>query len=161
MALAAQNRWSVKCADATVSFFHSNKVTQDIFVVPVKEAGHQGRLWKLLQHMYGLEDSGRHWYIMIAEALKKLICKRVETDHAMLYYHESEKLQGIITMHVDDILYCGSDIFIESVIKLIFSIFKFGFITEDDAYKTLGWNIYHSSDGSIAVSQEDYVESRL
>ena len=56
-------------ADVTDELLQLNKVTQDILVVPVKEAGHQGRLWKLLKPIYGLEDSGRQWYRTIAEAL--------------------------------------------------------------------------------------------
>ena len=69
----------------------------------------------------------------------KLDCKRVETDHAKFYYHDREipmhynnvsgnspgdvlecsSLRVPRLMHADDILDCGSDNFIENVIKPI------------------------------------------
>ena len=140
LALAAQNKWKVRTADVTAAFLQSNMLSRDVFVKPVKEADAQGKLWRLLKPMYGLGDSSRQWYLTIAENLKQLGCKRLDTDHAVFYFKEHGRLKGIITMHVDDLCISGNAEFDERVMKPILNIFKFGSITEDERFALLGWN---------------------
>ena len=56
-------------------------------------------------------------------------------------------------------LYVGSTRFDQEVIKPMMTRFNFGRVVEDE-YRTLGWNVEHDQ-GSIFVSQVDYIESRL
>ena len=56
-------------------------------------------------------------------------------------------------------LYVGSARFDQDVIKPMMPRFNFGRVVEDE-YRTLGWNVEHDQ-GSIFVSQVDYIESRL
>ena len=56
-------------------------------------------------------------------------------------------------------LYVGSARFDQDVIKPMMPRFNFGRVVEDE-YRTLRWNVEHEQ-GSIYVSQVDYIESRL
>ena len=160
LALAAQNKWKVRTADVTAAFLQSNMLSRDVFVKPVKEADAQGKLWRLLKPMYELGDSSRQWYLTIAENLKQLGCRRLDTDHAVFYFKEHGRLKGIITMHVDDLCISGNAEFDERVMKPIFNIFKFGSITEDERFALLGWNVVQDREG-IVVSQQDYIDQKI
>ena len=101
LALAAQNKWKVRTADVTAAFLQFNMLSRDVYVKPVKEADAQGKLWWLLKPMYGLGDSSRQWYLTIAENLRNLGCKRLDTDYAVFYFKEDGRLKVLITMHVE------------------------------------------------------------
>ena len=70
---------------------------------PVREADAGGKIWRLLKPMYGLGDSSRNWFLTISDALVKLGCRKIDTDHAMFYHNVGGSLNGIVSMHVDDL----------------------------------------------------------
>ena len=89
-------------------------------------------------------------------------CKKLQSDPAIFYYHHpTEKtLQGIVGWHVDDLNGGGSELFYTNVMKPLMDKFQFGSV-ETDNFRCLGWNIEHSADGSIHVSQRDYVDAKI
>ena len=135
--LAMQNNWKMHSADVTAAFLQACPLKRKIYVKPVLEAGHKGMLWLLKRPMYGLDDSGRQWYLTISEFLYSKHCKKLDTDWAVFYLQIDGVLHGIVTMHVDDLQICGSDYFHKTVIKPMLQEFKFGEFMIGD-FKCLG-----------------------
>ena len=159
LALAVQNNWTMCSADVQAAFLQAVNLDREIYVKPVAEANNPGLLWKLKKPMYGLEDSGRLWYITIVEFLKERDCQLLVTDLACLYWHKDNILHGMITIHVDDIQYCGSPDFEEAVIKPMLNKFKFGMIQKGE-FKCLGWDL-QQYENYLTVDQIAYVENKI
>ena len=159
--ICTQMGWSVMSADVTSAFLQA-RITRDVFVRPPKDQQRPGMIWKLLKAMYGLDDASLLWYKTVEEEMVKLGCKKLQSDPAIFYYHHpTEKtLQGIVGWHVDDLNGGGSELFYTNVMKPLMDKFQFGSM-ETDNFRCLGWNIEHSADGSIYVSQRDYVDAKI
>ena len=58
---------------------------------------------KLHKTLYGLKQSGRHWYQKLVEIMTKLRFERSEVDQAVFYRRNIEKgILIIVPVHVDD-----------------------------------------------------------
>ena len=159
LTLAVQNGWVMCSADVTAAFLQAINLDREVHVKPVPEAGHQGLLWKLKKPMYGLGDSGRLWYLTIVTFLEEKGCSKLITDLALLYYHKDGVLHGVITIHVDDIQYCGSNDFDNEVIQPMFLKFQFGTMQMRN-FKCLGWEL-NQHDDHLTVDQIAYVEEKV
>ena len=84
---------------------------------------------------------------------------RLHTDLAVFNYIEDQKLKGIATWHMDDMISTGDAEFYEKIIKPVLDSVTFGSSAEG-TYKCLGWNIRHM-DGSIRVSKSDYLNAKV
>ena len=158
--LAAQHGWELVMADVTSAFLQSEQLERDVFVKPPADVAPPGILWKLKKPMYGLEDASYRWYVTIKNKLLDLGCKQVLGDPATFYWKNEEGLlAGIITIHVDDILACGSDEFYAKVLNPLMATFNFG-STAEGKYRCLGWNVEHR-DNCILVSQKDYIATKI
>ena len=158
-AIAVQNNWTMCSADVQAAFLQAVDLDREIYVKPVAEANNEGLLWRLRKPMYGLFDSGRQWYITIVTFLKDKGCLVLPTDLACLYWHKDGILHGIITIHVDDIPFCGSPEFTEQVIKPMLDKFKFGLVQKGE-FKCLGWSLKQYRD-YLTIDQFDYVEDKI
>ena len=159
-ALAAQFGWEIVMADITSAFLQSDIIDREIYVQPPKDAAPPGVIWLLQKPMYGLEDASLQWYKTLADRLKKLGCIKLITDPATFYWlDKDQRLGGIISWHVDDMIACGSDIFYQKVLKKLMKTFNFG-STAEGKYRCLGWNVLHKQ-GDILVSQQDYIETKI
>ena len=67
--LAAQFGWKVKTADVTSAFLQADQLDRDVYVKPPADIHVAGTLWKLRVPVYGLGDSGKKWYLTIANWL--------------------------------------------------------------------------------------------
>ena len=159
VALAVQKGWSIKTADVTAAFLQSHQMPRKVYVKPPPGVHQEDTLWLLKKPMYGLDDAGRLWYLSAKSDLEQLGAKTCPADEAMFFFHHEGKLSGIITVHVDDFQYCGSQHFHDTVMKEIFAKYKFGQLQEGD-FKVLGWNIRHKG-GDIMVGQHDYIEAKI
>ena len=74
--------------------------------------------------MYGLTDASRLWYIRVREELAKLNVSKSKFDDAIFYYHKNNNLEGIISTHVDDVFWGGTQAFQENVIGFLKNIFR-------------------------------------
>ena len=157
--LAAQYGWEVIISDVTSAFLQSDKLDREIYVQPPADVRTPGTLWRLLKPMYGLEDAGLKWYQTVDSKLKKLGCLRLNTDLAVFYYIKDGKLRGIAGWHVDDMITTGEELFYTDIVKPLMTDITFG-STSEGSYRCLGWNVRHL-DGSIHVSQSDYIVSKV
>ena len=60
-----------------------------------------------------MEDSSRQWYLTLKETLIQLQCQMSRSDKSMFYYYMDNKLH---VMHVNDIIYAGTEKFRRNVI---------------------------------------------
>ena len=155
LSIISSQGWDVNTLDVKAAFLHSDALDRDIFLKPPKEANCPGKLWKLKRCVYGLKDASRFWYFTVRETLSRLGCKCSKLDSSLFIYY-TDKLEGILIVHVDDFLFAGSENFYKSVImnlKLKFKISK----ECTTAFKYIGLEIQQTQNG-IYVAQEKYLD---
>ena len=67
-------------------------------------------------HMYGLVDGARMWYVELRDTLLKLKVGISSYDESFMFWYNEDKLEGIIAVHVDDLMFSGSKKFKNEVI---------------------------------------------
>ena len=120
-------------------------------------------LWKLNKCVYGLNDDLRHWYLTMKDELIRLGAEVLKYDEAIFTWNLNGKLHGIISNHVDDLLWSGSKVFQVSIIDKIRS--KFVVKSENAVkFKYLGLDLKQSSqyiklNHDLYVHKVDYLPS--
>ncbi|QRW26324.1 Retrovirus-related Pol polyprotein from transposon TNT 1-94 [Rhizoctonia solani] len=64
-------------------------------------------VWQLVKALYGLKQAARAFYLRLREVLTRIGFTQCETDHAVFWQREDNKL-AIILAHVDDMLLAGT-----------------------------------------------------
>ena len=111
----------------------------------------------MLRCPYGLVDAGRLWYLRLKAELLKAGMMMCKYDQALFMWFDNGNLAGIMTCHVDDIIYGGQDQFHIQVVKKLKSVFSIS-LEEDTKLKYLGLSI-HQTDTGISVSTQEYGNS--
>ena len=146
LAVAANNKWEIESSDATSAFLQSDNLDRDVYIEPPPERRKQGFVWKLRKPCYGLNDASRKWFISLKSTLLGLGMKQSKRESCLFYYLKENKLEGILVIHVDDVLSGGSDEFKQIMGKLrtkytFGKVEKGSFIyneyADDDVNKTL------------------------
>ena len=136
-------------------FFRASKsIERQLFITPPKEFRKPRKLWKLNEVVYGLNDASRSWYLRVKEVLLELGMKMCEVENVVFHY-DKKTLDGIIIIHVDDMLFAGTENFMNSVIlafKRTFQISK----EEESCFKYVGIDV-EQRDNCIKLSQKDYI----
>lgn len=149
--------WEINSLDVTAAFLQGRPLSRDVYLKPPREAGMKGKLWKLLQCVYGLNDASRNFYLKVKEELLKAGCNCSRLDQSVFTYHDADhQLQGLLMSHVDDFLWAGNPVFKQNVIHRIKSIFKIS--SENSAvFKYVGIKIQQGDNG-ILISQNEYAQ---
>lgn len=156
LAIAATKNWQCKALDIKSAYLQGDNITRDLYLVPPPEFNN-GSLWKLHKTVYGLCDAARAWYLRLKSELVKLGLKISPFDKGMFTYTYKGNVEGIVCIHIDDFLYCGTSRFESYVVKEISNLFSVGSASEG-SFKYVGLNII-SGDQLITVDQLDYVSS--
>ena len=88
-----------------------------------------------------------------------LKCKQSHLDKAVFRWYNNNKLDGIILLHVDDILVTGSNRFHDVVVQHVVTKFKVG-KRQEGSFKYVGLKIAKTSAG-IRVNQDNYSQEVL
>lgn len=91
--------------DISQSYVQSDsKIERSIFLRPPKEMGLEpGKLLKAVKPLYGIPESGLHWYLTYVNHHKKALgMKQTKFDPCVLYRRVENKLEGLTTLQVDD-----------------------------------------------------------
>ena len=155
LAIAAGKGWQIHALDVKAAFLQGNSIERELFLYPPAEFRKKGTLWRLKKVVYGLCDASRSWYLKVVEILTSLGMIVTRADKAVFTYLDNN-LQGMVIVHVDDMLYIGSDSFLERVMNMFKSRLK---ISREDsvAFKYLGVSIKQNADG-IVLDQTNYVK---
>ena len=105
--------------------------------------------------VYGLCDASRQWYLKVVEVLTELGMTVGKFDKG-LFTFKIDGLEGVILIHVDDLLYAGTEKFLCTIIEQFKKKLK---ISREDstAFQYLGVSIRQTSEG-IEMNQRSYVE---
>ena len=154
--------WKMHSLDVRAAFLQGDLLDRTVYVIPPKEfapikSGKQEPiLWRLIRPLYGLTDASRKWYCRMDKELTKLGCIKSKYDHAVYYFWRGGELQGQVLLHVDDLLYGGTELFHRRVMDGYMKMFTVG-SKEDTDFVYVGWHLKQSSQG-ITVSQDNYIK---
>ena len=160
LAIAANEGWCPETIDIKGAFLQGKLIEREVYVEPPPEVKKLGLIWRLRKTAYGLCDAAREWHISLVKELVSLGCKQSELDKAAFsYYDESNVLQGIVLIHVDDIICAGGHNFKSKVVRGIVDKFQVG-KHQRGSFKYVGIEVDHEI-GSIRISQRQYVDEMI
>ena len=148
------NKWTCHSLDVKAAFLQGDPINRDVFIKPPKPF-FNGKLWKLKKTVYGLCDAARSWYLRVKEELLQSGMVMSKLDQAMFLHFTHGSLSGVVCLHVDDMLWSGTEDFRENVIVHINEKFQIG-STETGTFKYVGVNIINT-ESFIGVDQEHYI----
>ena len=141
---------------SSADFLQGQKLKRDLFMEPPAERQEKGKLWRLVKSTYGLMDASRQFYLAVKKELEALEMKRCREDEAVFYLHKNNTLQGLLTLHVDDIGAAGNQYFQSNILDKLTEKFTFGKVSRRN-FKYTGLQIHQKEDFSIMVNQNDYI----
>ena len=157
LSVIASNNWELNSLDIKSAFLQGKDIDRTVFIKPPPEAS-TDKLWKLKKCVYGLADAPRKWHIKLKEELEKSGANQCKYDDGLFYASHNNQLIGILSCHVDDILWGGTPAFEKTIIGHICKIFLIS-KNNSQAFKHLGVHLEQASDGSITVDQNSYSKS--
>ena len=105
LSLISHYQWKIQHIDVQAAFLQGKKITREVYIRPPPEA-ESDKLWKLNKCIYGLVDGPRMWYEELHDTLVQHKMTVSSYDDSFLFFHdEFGTLNGIIVVHVDDIMY--------------------------------------------------------
>ena len=158
LAVGAMKDWPLQTTDIKSAFLQGSEMSRIVHIKPPKEADlPKGKVWKLRKCLYGLRDASRQWYLRVRESLLAHKCTQSLLDPGLFFYSREGKLEGLIGLHVDDFLHCGSDKFDAEVISPVMQLFKVG-KNEKNNFLYTGFSIKQKPSG-IILDQFEYVRN--
>ena len=157
LCLAVAKGWTVCSLDVKAAFLQGKEIERDLFLLPPKEFRSKGKVWKLKKVVYGLFDASRNWYLRLWQVLSDLGVQPLKYDKAAFLWKNYDRVEGAILMHVDDLLYFGTDDFMTRVIEPLKSCFKISKL-ESETFKYVGINITQKKE-YVLLDQKDYLNS--
>ena len=162
--LAASKSWSIESFDVKTAFLRgSEQGSRLLGLEPTPELRQRLKLkpeeiLQLLKGAYGRVDAPYLWFMELRKALLSLNFVQAPFDPCVfvLPNHHSGCPEGIIGVHVDDGLCCGSRYFQEQLSKLE-KLFPFG-SKKQRSFTFTGLKIQQSADSTITVDQTQYVK---
>ena len=74
--------------DIRAAFLQAKKLDREEFVRPPDDMKKEGKIWKLLKLLYGLDDASRKFYLKVKETVQELGLKTLPGDNT--FYHENK-----------------------------------------------------------------------
>ena len=156
ISIAVAKGWNLNSLDVKAAFLQGKSIDREIYVTPPKEVQNGGHIWRLKKVAYGLADASRSWYLRVLEALTDLGMRVSRFDKAVFTYRESS-LEGILMVHVDDMLYFGTEAFMDKVITPLKKKFKIS-REDNEAFKYVGMNIKQGTN-EVILEQDSYLKA--
>ena len=157
LSMANSMHWHINSIDIKAAFLQGKSIDRQLYLKPPKEANCEGKVWLLKKAVYGLSDASRVWYLRVVDELSKLGVKISSYDKALFTWKWEGKIQGLISVHVDDFIWCGSHDFQEKVIKTLKSVFKISKESKK-AFRYLGIDL-NQQQTFLLLGQNSYIDS--
>ena len=152
--IGSSEKWNIM--DIKSAFLQGKEIQRKICLKPPKEAAWEGKLWELKKTVYGLGDASRKWYLKVKEELVRAGAEVSKFDEALFFWKQDNCLHGILSTHVDDFLFYGSNNFEDAVINKIRKKFQIS-KEESETFKYLGLEI-EQTEQCIMMHQTKYIE---
>ena len=164
LALAAVNDYEIHQIDIKGAYLNG-KLTSDesIFMKQLPgyaAVGLETKVCHLLKTLYGLKQSGRHWYQCLVKIMKSLGFLQCEVDQAVFYRRKGTALM-IVLVHVDDCTIVATSVTLIEIFKI--TITKHIEITDlGELQWILGIEVHHERENKkILLLQCAYLNSIL
>ena len=154
--MASSMGWTCHTVDVKAAYLQGDKINRDVYLTPPDEFN-QGQLWKLKKTIYGLCDAARAWYKRVKSELKSLGVTISPLDNSLFFWHVDDVLQGIICVYVDDFLFAGTQLFLDTIIKKLINKFRIG-SSAKITFTYVGINFNAYKDG-LTMDQDHYIKS--
>ena len=159
--IVASNNWNISSIDITSAFLQGNSMDRLVYLIPPKEYKNKGVLWKLNKCVYGLSDAAKMFYEKVKGSMLSAGIEKCPHDDAFFYWNQKGKVDGAMSIHVDDFIFGGTDEFKQMLNDSILKDFAIGSINIS-SFKYLGLEVTQDKDEkSISVSQEDYISDEI
>jgi hypothetical protein len=155
--IAVNMSWEVQSIDIKSAFLKSNALERLLYVNPPREVKSKDKIWLLKKPAYGLCDASRCWYQKLKEEILATNCKQSSLDNAVFYFYDDGKLQGVILIHVDDMLFAGTQTFCDNVIEKIKALFTTS-REESRMFTYVGLKVQQEGH-TILIDQQRYTEN--
>ncbi|CAE7255758.1 RE1 [Symbiodinium sp. CCMP2456] len=163
---AARRKWSVFKGDVSGAFLQGRDYPGVLHCVPCNEICDalgvpRDSIMRLRKACYGLVDAPLEWYRSVAEFLAELGLERSYSDPCTWLWRVDGCLRGMISGHVDDFLFGGSDEDSEwqGILKRIKDRFQWGDWERDtEGFTQCGVRVLRTAEG-FELSQAQFVEA--
>ena len=102
-----------------------------------------------------MNDAAKAWYETLKNVILENGMKMCALDLAMFYYQKNNQLSGVLCIHVDDLLFAGTDDFLSTIFASILKRLRIG-STSENSFKYIGVNLDETEQG-IRLHQQDYI----
>ena len=106
--------------------------------------------------VYGL-DAPRAWWVCFSNTLKNLGMVQSQLDPCVFYWYHGGILEGVVSLHVDDMAIGGSSLFHNHVLQQLKQKFPFKHWNVDSGM-FLGKQLVQQEDFSIVCDQKEYAD---
>ena len=162
--IAASEKFKVWKGDATGAFLQGRPYPDELYCVPCKEILESMGLppesmTRVKRACYGLVDAPLEWYRTVSNYFDSLGMTRTWSDPCCWVFAPEGTVRGIISAHVDDFVFSGSenDSQWNDILKKIRTEFRWS-DWETGSFVQCGVYIEQHADYTISLSQEKYVD---
>jgi Reverse transcriptase (RNA-dependent DNA polymerase) len=121
MTVAALFGFTLWSSDVRQAYLQSAvPLMRDVFLKPDCLELNQDELVKILKPLYGLSDSGDYWHETLrAFHLDHLHMEQLVGDHSCYFRRIADKLVGLSSSYVDDLLHAGTPEFRDDITRML------------------------------------------
>ena len=131
--MCANKKWRVYKGDVSGAFLQGRPYAGGLLCIPCDEICEamglaKGSVTRLKKACYGLVDAPLEWYKTVSEFLQTLGLERAWSDPCLWLWRPQGVLRGLVSGHVDDFLFGGSeeDSLWQEILNKIKQKFKWG-----------------------------------
>ena len=157
--ITASKDWPLRSLDMASAFLQGKTIERTVYVLPPKECYKPGIVWKLNKCVSGLSDAAKMWYSNVREQTNTAGLTKGLYDDALFFSSVDNVLSGLMTVHVDDLVYAGSEMF-EAGIKEHYILDGFEVKSEEiTSFDYLGLEVSQNLEcHEIKVKQDKYIQ---
>ena len=167
MQTIASMQWQLELGDVTGAFLEADNLVRsngklymsqpNKYPIPGNEPD---QLFEVIRPIYGLNDSPQQWFLKFKTTAKRARWTQSVLDPCVfhLWSEHSQQLQGILGVHVDDVLCGGQGPVYEAALGELKQAFPFRKWEKLKGMFCGSWLEQNPSTFAISVSQESFVD---
>ena len=118
-----EKNWDLITADVTAAFLNAELTgDEEIYLIPPKSEGLEGKLWKAEKAIYGLRRSPRDFYEHFGKKAAKYGWQRVAAEPQLL--RNPKYKDALMSAHTDDLLITANQKDLKAIKKELDGMFE-------------------------------------
>ena len=106
LAITANSSFQMRAIDIRAAFLQAEPLKREVIIQPPKDLSKEGKIWRLLKPIYGLDDASRRFWLTVKRIIKEECMSNLTGDEAFYDEREGEYLIGTFLTHVYDFHTC-------------------------------------------------------